>query len=212
MFEPVTIPHLAPAALTLQAAFHPAAHAAAVIAPPHPVYGGRCDNPIVLAATEGLSQAGVAVLRFNFRGTGGSSGQPTDDAAAADSDYRAATTYLETRQAGPYLAAGYSFGAATALRVAARDPRFARLLLVAPPISMLDLTALRDAHHPVSLIAADDDEYAPLDQLQALVRDLSHVQLHVIAGADHFFSLTGDREIASLSAQAGNQLLRQPPG
>ena len=64
---------------------------AAVIAPPHPLYGGRLDNPVVIALADGLRAAGLATLCFNFRGVGGSSGHASGAAADADADYRAAS-------------------------------------------------------------------------------------------------------------------------
>ena len=116
---------------------------AAVVAHPHPLYGGEMSNPVVSAIAEGLEQAGIAPLRFNFRGCGRSDGAPTADAATADEDMRAALAELRGRHAGPYLAAGYSFGAATALRVAAGEPSIERLILVAPPLTLIDRTALQ---------------------------------------------------------------------
>ena len=42
---------------------------------PHPLHGGSMDNNVVVAVTFGLADAGIASLRFNFRGVGNSQGQ-----------------------------------------------------------------------------------------------------------------------------------------
>jgi uncharacterized protein len=190
--------------VSLTAAYQEGSRAAALIAPPHPVYGGRCDNPAVQALGQGLTRADVAVLCFNFRGTGGGSGVTTDRASAADEDYRAAFAALTQLHRGPYLAAGYSFGAASALRVAVDEPRIAKLVLIAPPIGMLDLAALRALQRPVVLLVGDDDEYAPIDALEHALSGVEGLELRVIAGADHFFSSGGLDEITMAGRQCAS--------
>ena len=48
--------------------------AGVVLAHPHPLYGGDRHSPVVAAAFAALADAGVAVLRFDFRGVGRSGG------------------------------------------------------------------------------------------------------------------------------------------
>ena len=160
---------------------------AAVLAPPHPLYGGRLDNPPVLAAERGLRAAGLGTLRFNFRGVGASTGAPTDDFAAADADYHAALARLQQLHRGPYVAAGYSFGAATALRVAHHAPAIDKVILIAPPLAMLDRAALRALADRVTIVLGDDDDYTPLSNMQRALADVPSVQLFVVEDADHFF-------------------------
>jgi alpha/beta superfamily hydrolase len=187
------------APLSLEAVFDAGTRGGAVIAPPHPLYGGRLDNPVVIALADGLRAAGLATLCFNFRGAGSSSGHASGTAADADADYRAALDHLMRKQHGPYVAAGYSFGAAAAIRVAAKDHRIERLVVVAPPVAMLDLSSLRMFHGAVTFIVGDDDMYAPLDEVQRVLAPLPHVQLHVITGADHFFASGGIDRIELLA-------------
>ena len=66
----------------------------AVIAPPHPEYGGSLESPVVSEVAYALYKAGVASLRFNWRGVGASQGAISGDAAAADDPYAYAIALL----------------------------------------------------------------------------------------------------------------------
>jgi len=160
----------------------------AVIAPPHPLYGGSMDSPVVTELAWACRRAGYATLRFNWRGVGASGGEPRGEPAAADADYGAALAYLEETVPGPLVAAGYSFGAATAVRAALGSPRVRRLLLVAPPSSLLDAAALAGFRGRVLAITGRRDAIAPADELAALFGDdAPRRRLEIVADADHFF-------------------------
>jgi pimeloyl-ACP methyl ester carboxylesterase len=88
---------------------------------------------------------------------------------------------------GRVVACGYSFGAAAALRAARLHPRIGRLILVAPPASMLDPGALRALERPVLVLAGAADTVAPPHALAAEVEEAPHAQLEIIPDADHFF-------------------------
>jgi alpha/beta superfamily hydrolase len=103
----------------------------AVVAPPHPLMGGELSNPVVQALAMGLGAAGTRSLLFNWRGVGESHGQSSGDPEDAERDYLAALD-LAARAGAEVVAAGYSFGAATAIRVGARDARVRSVLAVAP--------------------------------------------------------------------------------
>src|SRR5215510_7238151 len=82
----------------------------AVLCHPHPLYGGEMHNNVVSALADALQQAGVATLRFNFRGVGRSGGEHGGGEAEVE-DVKAAVSYLLSRQAVPtVVVAGYSFG------------------------------------------------------------------------------------------------------
>ena len=159
----------------------------AVIAAPHPLYGGSMDSPVVSELTWSCKRCGYATARFNWRGVGASGGAPSGDAADADADYGATLAHLEATVDGPMIAAGYSFGAATAVRVAATSPRVRRLLLVAPPPALLDTEALAGFRGSVLAIVGTRDEFAPVVELEALLGDGPRRRLEVIPEADHFF-------------------------
>src|SRR3990172_254396 len=89
----------------------PGASAGVVICHPHPLYGGDMDNPVVVRVQEACAAEGLATLRFNFRGVGGSSGTHGEGGGEQD-DARAALEALEQKAGTAALAiAGYSFGA-----------------------------------------------------------------------------------------------------
>jgi alpha/beta superfamily hydrolase len=158
-----------------------------VIAPPHPLYGGSMDSPVVSELAYAARAAGLASLRFNWRGVGASAGTPSGDVAAAVADYTAALDQLEASVAGPIVAGGYSFGAAAALLAGVRRVRVGRLLLVAPPPAALDASALASFPGDALVVAAQHDEIAPPRALADLTAGLERARLEIVPEADHFF-------------------------
>ncbi len=159
---------------------------AAVIAPPHPLYGGSMDSPVVTEIAHACERAGLASLRFNWRGVGASAGEVTRDPEVACEDYAASLDWLEATVSGAITACGYSFGAATAVRSVASRPRVRRLLLIAPPPSMLDRRALEDFAGEVLVAVGDCDAFAPWQPLRDLVESLPRSRFELLEGADHF--------------------------
>ena len=163
----------------------------AVVAPPHPLYGGSFDNPVVNEIAHALYRQGSASLRFNWRGVGGSQGKATGDLGVAERDYRAALELVVENSGAPVTAAGYSFGAATALRLALHDDRVAKLVLVAPPVEMIKALDLEGLGKPVHVVVGGYDEVAPAGELSELFSALPDARIGVISDADHFFVQTG---------------------
>src|ERR1700728_4204785 len=91
---------------------------ASLVCHPHPVFGGNLHNKVVYHAMKALNSPewglGWPVLRFNFRGAGLSQG--THDGEAEAGDVVAALDWLEREYQLPLLLAGFSFGAAMAIR------------------------------------------------------------------------------------------------
>lgn len=160
----------------------------AVVAAPHPLMGGSMDSPVVNQIADACHRAGVASLRFDWRGVGASAGTPSGELEAADEDYSAAARYLEETVEGPLLAAGYSFGAGAALRAAGRRPRLRRLLLVSPPVAMLDRQALADLARGALLVTGEHDAWSPASELLEIADTIAGVSLRVIPQADHFYA------------------------
>jgi len=196
---PIAVPG---SGLVLEGVWQKGAGRGAVIAPPHPLYGGSLEHPVVSELAYGLYKAGIASLRFNWRGVGGSQGRITGDWAAAEDDYLAALEQVASTLPPPVIAAGYSFGAAAALRVGLKDPRVSELLLVAPPAGMIESLPLDTFRGPIHVIVGGRDEFAPLDELSTLLEGLPNANLDVIPKADHFFGAQGLAELAELARGA----------
>ena len=94
----------------------PPAEIGAIVCHPHPLYGGEMRNAVVTALVDAFQEAGIATLRFNFRGVGDSGGQH-DEGRAELEDVKAAITCLLKRRAfRTVVVAGYSFGSMVGLR------------------------------------------------------------------------------------------------
>jgi len=176
-------------------------HRAAVVCHPHPLYGGSMYNNVVDAALEALWARGFATLRFNFRGVGRSEGEFDNGQGEAD-DAVAAVRFLTAREgsrAGDAVLAGYSFGAATALRAAAHAETVAAIVAIALPLGMIDPSVLGAISKPIVLLAGDQDSYCPEQHLRAFAARLGPLaRLKILAGADHFFGGREDEIVVAL--------------
>lgn len=178
---------------------HPAG---AVIAPPHPLYGGSMDSPVVTEIAHACSKAGLVSLRFNWRGAGASAGELSEAVEKADEDYLASIRFLEESAEGDLVACGYSFGAAVAARMIGFSTRVRRLLLVAPLPAMLDPATLSDFTGGVFVAVGGQDQIADARDLEKLGKGLRRSRFVVIPEADHFFM----RGLAELGAAATDWL------
>ena len=170
-----------------------------VLAPPHPLYGGSLDSPVLTELAFACTKLGLASLRFNWRGVGASAGEPSGAAAEADCDYGSALEHLAETVSGPLVAGGYSFGAAAALRAAGSAARVDRLLLVAPPPALALPAAIAGTGRRTLVLAGEYDTIAPARELRAALESAAQVELHVIPHADHFFG-EGLSEVARIAA------------
>jgi alpha/beta superfamily hydrolase len=164
------------------------ARAAVVFAHPLPTEGGTMHTKVVFRATKALASVGCAVLRFNFRGVGGSEGT-WDEGPGELADYRAALDAMASQYPHTELwAAGFSFGSYVALTVGATDDRVRLLLGIAPPVDRYDFSAVRSSPKPKFLIQAERDEICPLKRAYEFYGQLSEPkELVIIDGADHLF-------------------------
>lgn len=162
----------------------------AVICHPHPMYGGSMDNNVVEAIIAAMWRRGYATLRFNFRGVGASEGE-YDGGEGEAADARAAVEFLAAQpdiDRRTIALAGYSFGAAVALRAGLGDSRVARVIAVALPVAAMDSGIDSAAAKPVLLVSGDRDTYSPTPALEQAMQKLgAAATLKVITGADHFF-------------------------
>jgi alpha/beta superfamily hydrolase len=174
--------------ITLEADTHVPLRArlVAVLCHPHPQYGGERHNNVVTALWRALPVANVAVVRFDFRGVGGSGGR-SEGGAAERADVHAALDLAATLVPGaPLLLAGYSFGADVALTV--DDPRLAGWFVAAPPLRVFpaeDYVAAGDPR-PVCICAPEHDQYAPPEVARAATAGWASTSVVVVPEADHF--------------------------
>lgn len=180
--------------------------AGVVIAPPHPLHGGSMESPVVTEIAYAAADAGVASLRFDWRGVGASTGRASGSVQDHAQDFAAALRHLADTRTGSLAAAGYSAGAAAAARAVLGAPRAELLFLVAPPPSMLDFEAL--ARFPGRVVVVGDlDRIASADELVTRLTKHSATRVEVIPGVDHFFQ-DGLGELARHARRAFGTLLR----
>lgn len=164
---------------------------AVVICHPHSLMGGNMHNNVVMAIYEAMLARGIAALRFNFRGVGGSGGFFGNGIGERD-DVRAALTFLEAQEAidGTRLGlAGYSFGAGVALPVATSDPRVVALAAISPPTGQLDAESLRTFDGPKFFACGAYDQFSSATTLRGVIAQLPEPkELYTDPRADHFWS------------------------
>jgi alpha/beta superfamily hydrolase len=164
------------------------ARAVAVLTHPHPRYGGDMHNIVPVTLSRVLPEHGIATVRFNFRGTGRSTGTHGGGQAEA-ADVRAAVDVAAaTFEGRPVVAVGYSFGADVLLAVEHRALR--AVVAVAPPLAVLPVEQLRSCRGtaPTLVLAAEHDQFRPADDAGVLVAQWPGTRFGAIAGADHFLA------------------------
>jgi len=173
---------------------HEVATGIALIAHPHPLFGGTADNKVVTTLAKSFRELGCATLRPSFRGVGGSEGQH-DHGVAETEDLLAVHAYARDRfGAGlPVYLAGFSFGAYVMARLAQRlvvagDPA-TRLVLVGTAAGFVEGARAYETEAVASdtlVIHGADDTTVPLANVLRWAEPLE-LPVSVIAGADHFF-------------------------
>ena len=164
----------------------------ALVLHPHPLGGGTMHNKVVFRAASALNEAGLLVLRINFRGVGQSTGVH-DEGRGELEDVRAGIEYLATTYPGePITLCGFSFGARVGLEVGTTDDRVQQLISIGTPLDKYDFGFLESCSKPLLFVHGDQDEFGSVLRLQELVSALkrhnAHVELHIIKGAEHFFA------------------------
>ena len=160
----------------------------AVIAHPHPLFGGTMHNKVVQTLARAFVQAGWTAVRLNFRGVEASAGV-YDEGRGETEDFL--DVIEQTAPHGPLALAGFSFGAFVASRAAAAlvaaDRLPQKLVLVGTATSRFEVPALAPALHPCSLVLhGEQDETVPLASVLDWARP-QHLPVTVIPGVEHFF-------------------------
>ena len=162
----------------------------ALVLHPHPLGGGTMHNKVVFRAAAALNDAGLTVLRINFRGVGQSTGEHDEGRGERD-DVRDALDYLSSHYPGQRIVlCGFSFGSRVGLEVGIKDPRVAFLIGIGTPLDKYDFGFLAECRKPLLLVHGENDEFGDVEQLRKLVAEFEKsvpVRLVVIPGAGHFF-------------------------
>jgi uncharacterized protein len=160
---------------------------AVVVCHPHPLYGGDSHNPVVTAVCAAAQLAGLATVRFDFRGVRRSEG--THDQGASERLDVSAALHEAAPYAGdgPLVLVGYSFGGIVALGVT--DSRIDGWVLIAPPITAatLDRPVAND-HRPKLVIGPAHDQFTPVDQWHTATADWRNTSVETVPMADHFLA------------------------
>lgn len=174
--------------------------AVAVIAHPHPLFGGTMDNKVITTLARAYTEHGIAAFRFNFRGVGHTEG--THDHGRGESeDLRAVAAHaIATVGPLPLHLAGFSFGGAITVR-ASESLDFAQMILVAPGFRRISEDGMGEPpkpddpnlgregrHHTTNclVVHGDLDETVPLsDSIAWAAR--REIPVAVVPGGEHFF-------------------------
>ena len=181
--------------------------AAAVVCHAHPLHGGMMHFKVVFRAAKALQAAGLAVLRFNFRGVGRSEGHH-DHGRGEQGDARAALAELRRRVPGvPLVLGGFSFGSAVALRAGRVDESVEAVLALGYPASMFtDHAHLDGGGRPRLFVQGEHDRFGTGETLRSLVEPLPGPrELVVVPGADHFFGGHLDALQSAIDEWAGRR-------
>ncbi len=159
----------------------------ALVAHPHPLYGGTMDNKVAQTLARAFVAAGYAAARMNFRGVGASDGKhdhghgETDDMALLAAEMRARYPGL------PLALAGFSFGTFVQAQLQQR------LIAAGAPAERLALVGSAAGKWPMPpvpantlLIHGEEDDTIPLAAVLDWARP-QNIPVVVIPGAGHFF-------------------------
>ncbi len=159
----------------------------ALIAHPHPLYGGTMDNKVAQTLARAFVAIGYAAVRMNFRGVGKSAGTHDEGRGETD-DMALLLAHMKAQLPGlPVALAGFSFGtfvqAQLQQRLIAQNAGAERLVLVAAAAGKWAMPAV-----PANtiLLHGDLDDTIPLSAVLEWLQP-QDIPVIVVPGADHFF-------------------------
>jgi len=147
----------------------------AIIAHPHPLFGGTMDNKVVQTLARAFVQCGWTAVRFNFRGVGATAGVEQVAPAAAGQ---------------PLALAGFSFGAfvtSHALEALWPTQRVEKAVLVGTAASRFTVAPVPpDAHLRTLVVHGEQDDTVPLSAVMDWARP-QILPVTVVPAGGHFF-------------------------
>ena len=177
----------------------------ALIAHPHPLFGGTMDNKVVQTMARAAVACGWEAIRFNFRGVGASEGAYDEGRGEVD-DARAVLDFCATPwqaeranvQAIPVVLAGFSFGSHVIshlifklfeanLTVQPSQYAIEKIVFIGTATSRFAVAPLALALHPRSLVVhGEADDTVPLADVMDWARPQA-LPVTVVPAAGHFF-------------------------
>lgn len=159
----------------------------ALVAHPHPLYGGTMENKVAQTLARTFVNLGYATARFNFRGVGESEGVHDDGRGEVD-DMDVMYRHMTEQYPGlPVALSGFSFGtfvqAQFQQRLEAEGRPAERLVLVGTAAGKWPMPPVPP---DTILIHGELDDTITLQEVFDWARPLD-IPVTVIPGADHFF-------------------------
>jgi alpha/beta superfamily hydrolase len=159
----------------------------ALVAHPHPLYGGTMENKVAQTLARAFVGLGYVTARFNFRGVGESEGTYDDGRGEVD-DMQVMYEHMVEQYPGlPVALTGFSFGTFVQAQLQQRLEAQGR------PAERLALVGTAAGKWPMPPVPADTilihgelDDTITLQQVFDWARPLD-IPVTVIPGADHFF-------------------------
>ena len=164
-----------------------AARGVAVVAHPHPLFGGTMDNKVVQTLARAFVQCGWTVARFNFRGVGASEG--THDAGAGEArDFLSVVE--QVAPTGDLAIAGFSFGsfvASHAIQSLWEKRDIEKIVFVGTATERLAVADVPQSLHDKTLVIhGEQDDTVSLASVMDWARPQS-LPVMVVPGGGHFF-------------------------
>lgn len=159
----------------------------ALVAHPHPLYGGTMENKVAQTLARTFVTLGYVAARINFRGVGASEGVHDHGHGETD-DMMVLYQHMVQQYPGlPVSLSGFSFGTFVqshlAQRLAAAGTPAERLVLVGTAAAKWQIA---EVPADTILIHGENDETIPLIDVLDYARP-QDIPVIVIPGADHFF-------------------------
>ncbi len=162
---------------------------------PHPLGGGTMHNKVVFRAAAGLVDAGLATLRFNFRGVGASTGVHNEIEGGVEDATDALNWLTGEYPDEDVTLAGFSFGSRTGMQVGMADDRVKLLISIGTPVEKYrDFDFLTAVSKPILFVHGDRDEFCTVAGLRSLTDRIPQAEVMIFENCGHFF----DEHLAQL--------------